>query len=279
MQRGYSAHPQILDYEGRKHTAPHTFTAEAAYAVHFFQHIHRFWKGLQRGYSAHPQIVDFEGRKHTAPHTFAAEAAYAVHFLLSTSTAKAGNTQPPTHLLLKQPTAVHFLQRGYSAHPQILDYEGRKHTAPHTFTADSYAVHFFLRCISCSEATQHIHRFWILKAGNTQPPTHLLLKQPTLYISCSEATQHIHRFWISKAGNTQPPTHLLLKQPTLYISSSEATQHIHRFWISKAGNTQPPTHLLLKQPTLYISSSEATQHTTDSGLQRQETHSPPHIYC
>ena len=88
-----SACPQILNYEGRKHTAPHTFITEAAYAVHFFQ----------RGYSAHPQILNYEGRKHTAPHTFTAEAAYAVH----------------------------FLQRGYSACPQILNYEGRKHTAPH----------------------------------------------------------------------------------------------------------------------------------------------------
>ena len=95
-----------------------------------------------------------------------------------------------------------------------------------------------------------------MKAGNTQPPTHLLLKQPKLYISSSETTQHTHRFWIMKAGNTQPPTHLLLKQPKLYISSNEATQHTHRFWIMKAGNTQPPTHLLLKQPTLYISCRE-----------------------
>ena len=32
-----------------------------------------------------------------------------------------------------------------------------------------------------------------------------MLKQPTLYISSSEATQHIHRFQITKARNTQPP--------------------------------------------------------------------------
>ena len=44
--------------------------------------------------------------------------------------------------------------------------------------------------------------------------------------SCREAIVHTHRFWITKAGNTQPPTHTLLKQPTLYISS---TQHTHRF--------------------------------------------------
>ena len=67
-----------------------------------------------------------------------------------------------------------------------------------------------------------------------------MLKQPTLYISSSEATQHIHRFQITKAGNTQQPRYLMLKQPTLYISSSEATQHIHRFQITKARNTQPP---------------------------------------
>ena len=71
FQRGYSAHPQILDYEGRKHTAPHTYTAEAAYAVHFFQ----------RGYSAHPQILNYEGRKHTTPHTYTGATAYTIHFL------------------------------------------------------------------------------------------------------------------------------------------------------------------------------------------------------
>ena len=66
LQGDYYAHPQILDYKGRKHTAPHTYTAEVAYTVHFFQ----------RGYSARPQILDYQGRKHTAP----------------------------THTLLKQPT-------------------------------------------------------------------------------------------------------------------------------------------------------------------------------
>ena len=132
--------PQILDYEGRKHTAPHIYRSSLCW--HFFQrgysHIHRFW-------------ITKAGNTHT----YTAEAAYAVH----------------------------FLQRGYSAHPQILDYEGRKHTAPHTL---------LLKQLYSSEATQHIHRFWITKAGNTQPPTHLLLKQPTLYISCSEATQETH---------------------------------------------------------------------------------------
>ena len=136
--------------------------------------------------------------------------------------------------------AVHFLQGGYCAHPQILDYQGRKHTAPHTYTVLNQPTLY----ISCSEATQHTHRFWITKAGNTQPSTHTLLKQPTLYISCRETTQHTHRFWITKARNTQPPIHTLLKQPMVYISSSEVTQHTHRFWIIKAGNTQLPTHIL-----------------------------------
>ena len=86
----------------------------------------------------------------------------------------------------------------------------------------------------------HTHRFWITKARNTQPPIHILLQQPPLYISCRETTEHTHRFWITKAGNTQAPTHILLKQPTLYISSSEATQHTHRFRVMKARNTQPP---------------------------------------
>ena len=61
--------PQVLDYEGGKHIAPHTASA-IAYAILLFQ----------RGYSAHPQILDYEGKKHTAPHTYNAEAAYAVHF-------------------------------------------------------------------------------------------------------------------------------------------------------------------------------------------------------
>ena len=43
-----------------------------------------------------------------------------------------------------------------------------------------------------------------------------------LYISSSEATQHTHRFWITKARNTQPPTHTLVQQRTLYIFCSEA---------------------------------------------------------
>ena len=40
-----------------------------------------------------------------------------------------------------------------------------------------------------------------------------------------------------------------------------------------------PTHILLKQPTLYISCKRLLSTSTDSGLRRQETHSPPHIYC
>ena len=58
-----------------------------------------------------------------------------------------------------------------------------------------------------------------------------------LSFSSSEATQHTHRSWIMKAGNIQPPTHMVAKQPTLYISSNEATQNTLRFWITKAGNT------------------------------------------
>ena len=133
------------------------------------------------------------------------------------------------------------MQRGYSAHPQNLDYEGRKHTAPHTYTADSS----LLLCISCSDATQHIHRFWMTKAGNTQPPTHLLLKQPTLYISCSEATQHIRQILNYKGRKHTAP----------HTFTAEAAYAVH--FLQRGYSAHP----------------------TDSGLRRQETHSPPHIYC
>ena len=55
------------------------------------QHIHRFQAGITKARK--------DTTAPTAP-TFNAEAAYAVH----------------------------FFQRGYSAHPQILNYDGRKHT-------------------------------------------------------------------------------------------------------------------------------------------------------
>ena len=105
-----------------------------------------------------------------------------------------------------------------------------------------------------------------------------------LYFSSSEATQHTHRFWITKVGNTQSPTHILLQQPTLYISSSKATQHTHRFWITKAGNTQPPTHTLGQQPMQLISCCTFLQggycaHPQILDYQGRKTYSPPHIHC
>ena len=40
--------------------------------------------------------------------------------------------------------AVHRFQRGYCAHPHILDYKSGKHAHPHTYTgATAYVVHFF----------------------------------------------------------------------------------------------------------------------------------------
>ena len=123
--------------------------------------------------------------------------------------------------------------------------------------------------------------------------THILMQQPMLYFSSSEATQHTHRFWITKVGNTQPPTHTLLKQPTLYISSSEATLHTTDVGLRRRETQSPthswcnnlcctflparllctpadfelrmwethsPTHILMQQPMLYFSSSKATQH-------------------
>ena len=154
--------------------------------------------------------------------------------------------------------AVHFLQRGYSANRQILNYKGRKHTAPHTFTAEAaYAVHFLQRGYS---AHPQIVDFEGRK--HTAPPHIYCRQQPTLYISSSEAT-----YIVAKAGNTQPPTHLLLKQPSCTFLAR---------WITKAGNTQPPTHLL--QTAAYAVHLLPARLSTDCGFRRQETHSPPHIY-
>ena len=94
---------------------PHTYIAEAACATHFLLHIlaARLLKTLY--ISVHTHIFWITKAGNTAPHTYSGEAAYAVH----------------------------FFQRGYSAHPQILNYEGRKHTATHTYTgATAYTVHF-----------------------------------------------------------------------------------------------------------------------------------------
>ena len=87
---------------------------------------------------------------------------------------------------------------------------------------DSVHVHVIISFWDCS-ASRFCPKYWAVP-----------------HRSAGAQHQHTHRFWITKAGNTQPPTHTLLKQPTLYSSSSEATQHTHRFWITKAGNTQPP---------------------------------------
>ena len=101
---------------------------------------------------------------------------------------KAENTQPPHTYTAEAAYAVHFFQRGYSAHPQTLNYEGRKHTAPHTYTAEATnAMHFFQRGYSTHPHTLNY------EGRKHTTPTRILLKQPTLYISSNEATQHTHR--------------------------------------------------------------------------------------
>ena len=106
--------------------------------------------------------------------------------------------------------AVHFFLRGCCTQPQMLDYEGGKHIAPHMYIgATTYAVHFFQRgCFA------H-RRCWITKTGDTKPRRRIQLQQPPLYISSREAVVHTH-------------IHILVQQPTLYISSSEAVVHSHR---------------------------------------------------
>ena len=122
FQRGYSAHPQTLNYEGRKHTAPHTYTAEAAYTIQFFQ----------RCYSTHSQILNYEGKKHIATHKYIGAIACATHFLLlilarrllctptDSGLPRQETHSPPTHILLKQPvlhiSCCTFLQQGYCKH-------------------------------------------------------------------------------------------------------------------------------------------------------------------
>ena len=142
FQRGCCAHPQILNYECGKHIAPHIYTNATAYAVLFFQ-----W-----GYSAHPQILNYEGRKNTAPHTYSAEAAYAVH----------------------------FFQRGCCTQPHMLDYEGGKHIAPpHIYCWSSLHCTFLLARLLSTPTDSRLRR-----EETYSPPTHILLKQAVLYISC-----------------------------------------------------------------------------------------------
>ena len=244
FQRGCCTQPQMLDYEGGKHIAPHTYIGAITYAVHFFL----------ASLLCTPQMLDYEGGKHKAPTyviriTYTAATTSTIHFF------QRGYCAHPHTYITGATYAVPFFQRGCCTQPHMLDYEGGKHIAPTHSWCNSLCCTFLpTRLLNTPTASE------LRRQEKHSPPTHLLLKQPTLYISSSEATQHTPQILNYEGRKHTAPTHILLKQPTLYISSSEATQHIHRFWITKAGNTQPPTHLLLKQPTLYISSSEATQH-------------------
>ena len=198
-----------------------------AYAVHFFQ----------RGCCTQPQMLDYEGGKHIAPHTYIGATTYAVP----------------------------FFQRGCCTQPHMLDYEGGRHIAPHTrYSATASAVFFFQRGYSTHPQYSGAHSPPPEAACCTFLPARLL-NTPT---DSGLRRQEKHS-----------PPHILLKQPTLYISSSEATQHIHRFWITKAGDTQPPHIYCYSSLCCTFLAGRLLSTPTDSGLRRQETHSPPHIYC
>ena len=141
FQRGCCTQPQMLDYEGGKHIAPHTYIGATTYCCTF----------LPARLLYTPQMLDYEGGKHIAPHTYIGATTYTVHFFQRGCFAhhrcwitKAGNTKPrivysqqPPHseAVVQQPMVqpVLFFQRGYCTQPQVLDYEGRKHIATHTY--------------------------------------------------------------------------------------------------------------------------------------------------
>ena len=105
----------------------------------------------------------------------------------------------------------------------MLDYEGGKHIAPHTYIgATTYAIHFFQRGYFAH------HICWITKAGNTEPRIRIQLQQPPLYISSSEAIVHAH-------------IRILVQQPTLYISSSEAALHTTGVGLQRRETHSPHT--------------------------------------
>ena len=317
FQRGCCTQPQMLDYEGGKHIAPHTYIGATTYAVHFFQRgcfaHHRCW--ITKAGNTKPRIrntyYSIQLQLCNLHYTFLpARLLYTATY----ARLRRRETHSNPHIgywcnslcctflparLLSTPTASELRRQ-------------EKHSPPHIYCWSS------LRCTFLPARLLSTSTFWITKAGNTQPPTHILLKQPPLYISCRETTQHTHRFWITKAGNTQPPTHILLqqlcssflaahflpggycahpqildyqgrktqppthillKQPTLYISSSEATQHTHRFWITKAGNTQPPTHTGATACSCTFLQGGYCAHPQILDYQGRKHTAPPHIYC
>ena len=159
------------------------------------------------------------------------------------STMKVGNTQPPHTYTAKAAYAVHFFQRGYSAHPQTLNYEGRKHTATHTYTgATTCAAHFLL---------------YILAARLLCTPTDSGLWR-------QETHSHPHIYCCSSLRCTFLAGRLL-NTPTdseLWRQETHGPPHIY-CWSSLRCTFLPAR--LLYTPT-------------NCELRRQETHSHPHIH-
>ena len=161
---------------------------------------------------------------------------------------------------------VHFFQRGCCTQPQMLDYEGGKHIAPHTYIgATTYAVHFFQRVCFAH------HRCWITKAGNTKPRI-----RNTYYVySCN----NLHYTFL--------PARLLCTPTYVYWCNLRCTFLPARllYTATYARLRRRETH-----SPLYTASScnslcctflpaRLLNTPTDSELRRQEKHSPPHIYC
>ena len=134
----YCAHPQILDYQGKKHTAPHTYTAVVAYAVQFFQ----------RGYSAHPQTLDYQGKKHTATHTYTGATDCAAHFLLHILSG----------MLLCTPTDTGLPRQ-------------ETHSPPHIYCCSSLRCTVLPTRLLSTPINSELRRY-----ENTQPHTHTLVQ-------------------------------------------------------------------------------------------------------
>ena len=218
----------MLDYEGGKHIAPHTYIGATTYAVHFFQRgcfaHHRCW--ITRRETQSPGYVyscnnlhytflparllctptyvywcnlrctflparllytatDARLRRqetHSPTHSWCNSlcCTFLPVRLLSTPTAselrRSGKTQAPHTYTAEAAYAVHFFQRGYSAHPQILDYEGRKHTATHTY---KQAAQFFLIIFLLAKLLSNMH-----SAQQARPPTYTMMDASHEHISC-----------------------------------------------------------------------------------------------
>ena len=173
-------------------------------------------------------MLDYESGKHIA-HTQIGATAYRAHFLLHILAVRLLCTPTDSRLRRKETHSpltytgaivyvAHFLLGEYWVHPQILNYEGRKHTATHIYTgAPTSTTH------SYKEAIVRTHKFWITNTGNTQAPTHILVQLSMLYISCREATEHTH--------NSE-------------LRRRETHSHTHIYWCNSLCYTFLPARLL-----------------------------------